>query len=202
MNKLFVTLFLVGFLIPVKAQLLSPAELQEKTIYTSLDEALKHPKDVYRLKLKGEKKWDTIPDELFKLTNLQELSIIRCGLMQVNKQIEKLQNLQFLDVSRNNLITLPENISKLHNLKILIINRNMIEYLPETMGNLKNLESIDAWDNRLYVLPQSMAELSETLKVIDLRQIPLRAEELEYMEMLLPKTKIYYTALCECKDIR
>lgn len=78
----------------------------------------------------------------------------------------------------------------------------MIEYLPETMGNLKNLESIDAWDNRLYVLPQSMAELSETLKVIDLRQIPLRAEELEYMEMLLPKTKIYYTALCECKDIR
>lgn len=202
MNRLIFTILCLAFLIPAQAQLLSPVELQDQPIYTSLDEALKNPEQVYRLKLKGEKKWDTIPDRLFQLTKLQELTIVRCGLMQVNQQIEKLPNLQYLDVSRNKLITLPENISQLQELKTLIINRNMIEYLPDGMGKLKKLESIDAWDNHLYVLPKSMAELAETLKIIDLRQIPLRAEELEYMEHLLPKTKIYYTSLCECKDTR
>ena len=202
MNKLIFTILCLGLIAMAQAQPLSPVELQDQPVYTSLDEALKNPEQVYRLKLKGEKKWDTIPNKLFLLTNLQELTIVRCGLMQVNQQIEKLQNLQYLDVSRNKLITLPESIGNLQELKTLIINRNMIEYLPDGMGKLKKLESIDAWDNHLYVLPKSMAELAETLKVIDLRQIPLRAEELDYMELLLPKTKIYYTSLCECKDSR
>ena len=128
MNRLIFTILCFCILGTAQAQMLSPVELQDQPIFTSLDEALKTPEQVYRLKLKGEKKWDTIPDRLFLLTNLQELTLIRCGLMQVNQQIEKLKNLQYLDVSRNKLITLPENIGNLQELKTLIINRNMIEY--------------------------------------------------------------------------
>lgn len=202
MHKITFTILLFSLCLSLHAQLLSPQELSQMPEYTSLDEALKNPESVYRLKLKGQKKWDSIPEKLFKLKNLQELTIIRSGVMKVNRNISQLQNLQYLDISRNRLVSLPNELTQLSELKTLIINRNMIETLPDSIGNLKKLEKIDAWDNRLYVFPKSISKLAETLKEVDLRQIPLREEELVDMEHLLPKTKIFYTSLCECSNGR
>jgi Leucine-rich repeat (LRR) protein len=185
-----------------EAQILKPEELAAKKVYTSLEDALKNPTDVYRLKLIGKPKCDSLPDEFFTLVNLQELTVRKCKLQLLNKRISQLKNLQYLNLDQNRLVKLPESLCNLSELKTLIISRNIISYLPDNIGKLTKLESIDAWDNQIYVLPKSIAKLSETLQVIDLRQVAIKAGEYDDMLLLLPKTKIYYTSFCECENPR
>lgn len=187
-------------LCPLAAQPLNATALQQQPVFTSIDEALKTPESVYRLKLKI--KADSLPEEIFQFVNLQELVVNKCRLSVVNVRISELAFLQRLDVSNNQLVRLPESLCLLSNLKELIISRNHIEELPNDIGNLLNLEYIDAWDNPLYSLPESISRLQFSLKELDLRQIELRDEELETMEKQLPNTKIQYTSTCDCHSTR
>lgn len=184
----------------VRSQTLSEEALRKQPIYTSLEEALQNPENVYRLKLKI--KSDSLPEDVFKLYNLQELTASRCKLNVLNSNIGRLTHLEYLNVMGNHLVRLPETIGNLVNLKSLIICRNLIEALPESIGNLKKLTYIDAWENPLYVFPESITNLENTLKVIDLRQIDLHNDELEKMESQLPKTDIKITSTCDCHDNR
>lgn len=170
--------------------------------YTSLEEALLEPQRVYRLKLTKLPERDSLPEDLFKLTELRELTVKGCRLCVVNQRIGELTKLQYLNLDRNKLVRLPETIGRLTDLRLLIVSRNLIETFPNSIANLKNLSSIDAWDNPLYVLPDSITMLEKTLKTLDLRQIPLTKSEYEAMERLLPKTDILFTDICECENRR
>lgn len=193
-------LFLMWATLFVGAQPLSEEALKKQPVFTSLDEALQNPEQVYRLRLKF--KADSLPEEVFQLTNLQELTAARCKMNVLNQNIGKLTRLEYLNVMGNHLVRLPESIGNLVNLKTLVICRNLIEALPESIGNLKRLSYIDAWENPLYVFPESITELQNTLKVIDLRQIDLHNDELDKMEALLPFTDIKVTSTCDCHDNR
>ena len=193
-------LFLTLSVLAAKAQPLSEEALKMQPVYTSLEEALQNPEQVYRLKLKI--KADSLPEEVFQLTNLQEFTAARCKLNVLNQNIGKLTNLEYLNVMGNHLVRLPETLGNLFNLKTLVICRNLIESLPESIGNLKKLTYIDAWENPLYDFPESITELQNTLKIIDLRQIDLHNDELEKMEAQLPYTDIKYTSTCDCHDNR
>ena len=182
------------------AQPLSPEELKAQPVYTTLESALENPQQVYRLRLRINS--DSLPDEVFQLTNLQELVAIRCKLDVLNDRIGELTNLELLNLTGNHLIKLPESIGELVNLKKLIVSRNLIESLPESISNLHKLVLIDAWENPIYALPESISELRETLKTIDLRQIDLRDWEVEKMEEQLPNTEILYTSTCDCHSTR
>lgn len=186
----------------VYAQARSPEELQSEKIYTSLEEAMLEPENVFRLKLKKCKRCDSLPDQVFQLYNLQELNISRLKIKTLNSNISKLTRLQFLNVSNNKIQKLPESIGQLKELKSLIINRNKIVALPTTIANLHKLTLIDAWDNPLYSLPPEIEQISKNLRTLDLRQIPLKERELEEMERLLPLTNIIFTSVCECNDGR
>lgn len=166
--------------------------------YKSLDDALKNPEQVYRLKLVNKHRMDSLPEKLFQLTNLRELTVKGCKLNVLNQRISDLKKLVYLNVSCNHLVRLPESIGDLPSIKALVISRNNIVELPNGIGNLNTLELIDAWDNPLYVLPDSISKLAETLKIMDLRQISIKNEEFEAMQKLLPKTNIMATSYCEC----
>jgi len=160
------------------------------------------PDSITRLRVKKCKNCDSLPEDIFQYTNLQELICQNGKLKVLNTRISELKNLQTLNVSRNKLVRLPESLGELSELQILIINRNKIESLPESIGKLHKLELIDAWNNPLYSLPQSIAKIANTLKTIDIRQVPIRENELDAMEKLLPKTEIKYTSICECENDR
>jgi len=160
------------------------------------------PDNITRLRVKKCKNCDSLPEDIFQYTNLQELICQNGKLKVLNSNISSFKNLQILNVSRNKLVRLPESLGELTELHTLIINRNKIEALPESIGNLSKLELIDAWNNPLYVLPKSISKLVNTLKVIDIRQVPIRDNELEAMEKMLPKTDIKYTSICECENDR
>lgn len=199
-RSIFTLFLLLLWMMNAQCQLLSESELKKKPVFTSIEEAAKSPEEVYRMKLKI--KADSLPDELFQFTHLQELVVTRCKLGMLNNRIGELTLLQRLDVSANHLVALPESLCRLKNLRELIINRNIIAALPEDIGNMESLEYIDAWSNPLYVLPEGISSLRYTLKELDLRQVELRDEELETMEKLLPNTKIQYTSTCDCHGTR
>lgn len=170
--------------------------------YTSIEEALLEPQNVYRLKLTKLEKRDSLPEELFQLTELRELTIKGCRLCIVNQRIGELSKLQYLNLDRNKLVRLPESIGNLSNLRMLIVSRNLLETFPDNISKLKELTSIDAWDNPLYVLPESMKALNNTLRTLDLRQIPLSRTEYLAMKEILPDTDILFTDICECENHR
>lgn len=171
-------------------------------IYTSLEEALETHGPVYRLKLTKLPQRDSLPEALFLLTDLRELTVKGCRLNIVNRDIAKLSHLRILNLDRNKLVRLPDAIGDLQELEMLIISRNMIEILPDSISKLTKLHTIDAWDNPMYLLPESITKLRKTLKTIDLRQIPLTKKEYEAMENLLPETEILFTDICECENRR
>lgn len=171
-------------------------------VYTSLTEALQSDKTVYRLKITKLTNRDSLPEELFQLTELRELTVKGCKLCRLNQDIGKLVHLQYLNLDHNKLLRLPETLGNLTDLRMLVVSRNILEELPESIGNLHQLATIDAWGNPLYVLPHSIANISKTLQVLDLRQIPLTKWEYEAMEQLLPGTDIKFTDICECENRR
>lgn len=182
----------------VNGQLATYEELLKQPVYTSIKKALENPDQVYRLKLSGNIHCDTIPDVIFQFKNLQELTITRAKLLKINHKINELQYLVYLDISNNRLVDLPEEICDLPNLQFLIISRNKIYKLPENIGNLSSLKMIDAWDNIFYTLPQSITKLKDSLKMLDILQIPIKDEEYIEMKKLLPNTEILYTPVCPC----
>ncbi|MBO7492658.1 MAG: leucine-rich repeat domain-containing protein [Bacteroidales bacterium] len=171
-------------------------------VFTSIEEALKAEKPVYRLRITKLANKDSLPEELFRLTELRELTVKGCKLCRLNQNIGKLTHLQYLNLDHNKLLRLPETIGALTDLRTLVISRNILEELPKSIGNLHQLVTIDAWGNPLYVLPHSISDISNTLKILDLRQIPLTKWEYEAMEQLLPKTDIQFTNICECENRR
>jgi hypothetical protein len=171
-------------------------------VYTSLNEALQSEKPVYRLKIMKLANRDSLPEELFQLTELRELTVKGRKLCLLNQNIGKLIHLQYLNLDHNQLLRLPETLGNLTDLRTLVISRNMIETLPESIGKLHQLATIDAWGNPLFVLPQSISHISKTLQILDLRQIPLTKWEYEAMEQLLPNTDIIFTDICECENRR
>lgn len=168
------------------------------TVYKSIDEALLHADRAFRLKLVNKRKMDSLPEKIFQLKNLRELTVKGCKLQVLNQRISELDKLIYLNVGSNRLVRLPESIGDMKELKGLVISRNKIYELPESIGKMTKLEIIDAWDNPLYVLPASITNLVETLKIFDLRQVAIRESELEQMEKLLPNTNILTTSFCDC----
>ena len=205
MRKITFILFFFALCAAPKAQK-APTIYYDSTdngkTYTSLQEALKEPQKVYRLKLTKLDNRDSLPEELFSLTELRELTIKGCRLCILNQHIDKLDKLESLNLDKNKLVRLPETIGNLSRLKFLCISRNLMETLPESISRMTELTYIDAWDNPLYILPESIKSLQKTLKTLDLRQIPLTKLEFKAMQELLPFTEILFTDICECENRR
>jgi Leucine-rich repeat (LRR) protein len=178
------------------AQLLDSAELQKQKVFQSLEEALINPSIVYRLNL-SKQGMHSIPDNVFKLINLQELNLSRNKIQNVPVEITNLKNLQILNLSDNQLKTLPSETGGLTNLKYLYLKRNKIEVLPAETGKLISLVYLDLWGNKIVQLPVQMAELTQTLRAIDMRGITIKPEYRDAITDMLPGVKIYFSG-CNC----
>ncbi|PKP36096.1 MAG: hypothetical protein CVT98_09180 [Bacteroidetes bacterium HGW-Bacteroidetes-15] len=192
----FISIFLFATI--VNAQLLDSLSLEEKYEYTSLEEALKNPKDVYKLNLKRKKIID-LPKEIYQLSNLQILILRNNKITDIPISINKLVNLQYLDLSRNKIKEVPAEMFDLINLKSLSLSQNEIEFLPKEISKLENLEYLDLWGNQICEFPEIISVLSGTLKVLDMRVILMNQEKQNNITDLLPYTKIFFSSSCNCQ---
>jgi len=197
MYKIFVIIGISLMNLSVYAQLLSPTQLEQQTVYTSMSEALVNPEKVYRLDL-SKHKLQKIPKEVFLMFNLQELILAKNKLTEIPKEISNLSNLQKLNVSKNEITNLPSCIGTLTNLTELVANQNDINKLPPEIGNLINLELLDLWSTEIDVFPEEISKLKDSLKRLDLRVVLINEDKQKAIVELLPNTNIYFSKSCNC----
>jgi leucine-rich repeat protein SHOC2 len=158
--------------------------LKGKKLFTSLDEALNNPTEVYNLALTGSDLYhrdfsgiknmvhlhflslndaglEQLPDDLFdRLTELRTLSMSGNKFTRLPEQIRKLKKLEYLVMYDNELDSIPDWIGELELLDNLILPRNKIRYLSPAIGNLKRLNYLSMGGNELPSIPDEIGLLS------------------------------------------
>ena len=178
------------------AQLLDAVALDSARTYRSIERALQEPDQVYRLDLSG-RKLKELPVEIRRFKNLNALDIGTNKLRAVPEWLGELTNLQELRASRNKLVDFPAVICKMVHLKRLDLSRNAITGLPACMKKLTELVSLDLWDNDLAEFPDDIEGMG-ALRFMDLRNIQFEQPEMDRIQELLPRAKIFFSAPCNC----
>lgn len=156
----------------------------EKPLFTSIDIAIKKPKDVYRLSITDSLEFGKL--QLLKnFENLEYLSLKGDGLRTLPIELFELKKLKALDLSGNQIEVLPNEfinlialqelyldnetnldfeqaigvVSKLPKLKVLSLRNDSLLSLPESISNLKSLQLLDLGGNQIQALPKSIVAL-------------------------------------------
>ena len=198
-TALIVLFFLAAVgLSKVQAQVLSASDLDTARVYTSLSRALQNPTAVLRLDL-SKQKLSTFPEEIFGLSNLQELRLNKCRLSELPDRFKELPNLQRLQCQHNELDTIPPSLLGLKHLKTLDLADNFIEVIPEEIEQLTELQTLSIWDNPVTYYAESLTEMQQ-LKVLDVLNNAMSRDTQQRLKGGLPKCKIIMSPPCACMD--
>ncbi len=140
------------------AGLLDEKQLDKVKRFTSLQEALINPEQVYILDLNG-KGLKTLPDQIVRLKRLQILILSNNSLERLPEQIGQISHLQILRADHNKLKTVPKSMGNLFYLQELDLSHNQIAWIPYEFANLKHLEKLSLAYNDLDVLAFNMSNL-------------------------------------------
>lgn len=191
-----------------------------ETYFTFLDDALKNPDAVYKLRLTkqnltavpagiskfknlvsldlSDNQITEVPAELFSLTNLIELDLGNNQLTSVPSRLCSLKNLESLSLNGNKITSVGPDLFCLVNLKKLFLQNNEIASLSSDIGNLKNLRYLYLFGNLLTKIPEEITSLSQ-LQVLLLNYNRLK-EPLHGLEKL--KYLRYYSEDGQLLDSR
>ncbi len=167
--------------------------------YTDLATAMKEPEKVTKLTLR-KMKLKEFPKEIWSFPNLQYLDLSKNQITEFPDTLGQLKNLQVIHLAKNKIEALPRGVGELQNLVMLDINNNELVMLPPQIGKLKKLKYLDLWNNSISTFPDELKDISETLKVMDLRVILINYDAQDRIRKLLPKTTIYMDAPCHCNQ--
>ena len=139
-----------------------------------------------------------LPDTISDLVNLTELDLSNNGLESLSPEIGQLKRLRKLDLSMNRLIEVPASIGDLSQLTELNLMGNKLRRLPEGIGSLVQLGSLGVRSNFLNGLPASTAKLKR-LRTLDL--IENRLEEVPEVIYGLPSLQSLYLSQNKIQQI-
>ena len=117
-------------------------------------------------KRKGNR-FTAIPQGIFQLTNLKELSISYNQITAIPDAIANLANLTELNLWGNQITTIPDAIAQLANLTSLDLNNNQITAIPDAIAQLANLTSLYLWSNQIVAISDAIIQLAN-LTTLDL----------------------------------
>jgi Leucine-rich repeat (LRR) protein len=95
----------------------------------------------------GSNKFQSIPNNIDDLQDLEELTIIRTEISSVPESLFNLKNIKKLNLSGNKLTSISEKISQLTKLESIDLSQNKLEQVPDSLSALNNLTSIKVYDN-------------------------------------------------------
>ncbi|MCI4670975.1 MAG: leucine-rich repeat domain-containing protein [Bacteroidia bacterium] len=154
-------------IIPEAGPILGPTQLQRQKWYTSVQEAMAKPQEVYKLTLTGQK-LTSIPNQVFYFSNIQ-----------------------VLDLGDNKIKLLPSEIAQLKNLQVLILTGNKLRFLPEEMKEMQNLHTLFVASNRLVEFPAWLGGLSK-LRTLNVSSNNLTSYDIKLLEYQLPRCEIIH----------
>ena len=108
-----------------------------------------------------------IPQEVLKLSSLEELNISGNKIQEIPSSIKNLTRLKFLDLSNNILMKIPESLFDMLSLNNLLLMGNNIKEVPPLIGNLENLKELNLAFNELKAIPKEITFL-KSLEVLSL----------------------------------
>ena len=195
--KIVISFLFVGNLADFYAQQLEEKPLKKIPTYT-LKEAKNLPKEeVIKLKI-SKLNLTELPEEIYHYKNLRYLDASNNNFTEIPLELTSLIQLEYLNFSSNKLTTLSDKINQFKVLKVLLLNHNEIVTLPTEISELTHLTELHLWGTLLVSLPSSIINLKDTLKVIDLRFVPMSKMEHKKWRKLLKNTKIAYSLKCNC----
>lgn len=163
-------------------------------------ELAKHlsPDSVFAISFK-KMKLTSLPEDLKKYHQLTKLDVSFNKLTSLPSYLKDFKRLQVLDLSKNKFDSLPAVVYEITSLKKLTFSRNQIERIDEKIGQLTELRYLDFWDNPIGVFPEAFLDLKK-LKVIHAEGIRYGPKFQAYWGEIIPNTKIYFDAPCDCKE--
>jgi len=180
------------------AQMIPWKDLDTARVYTDLNIALENRGHVLRLDL-SRQKLSVFPNEIFQLTNLQDLKLNKCRIVELPDSFHLLPNLQRLQCQHNEIDSIPKSLVKSTNLVLLDLADNIIEVIPSDIDDLTQLETLALWDNPITTYPESLTQM-KNMKVFDLLNNAMSRETQERLKEGLPKCKIIMSPPCACLD--
>ncbi|CEI89483.1 hypothetical protein RMCBS344292_03838 [Rhizopus microsporus] len=103
-----------------------------------------------------------LPDELWKLTSLEELNLGYNKIKKIPKEVGLLINLKELYLHNNEIQELPTQIGRLKHLSVLDLTHNQLKYLP---AELKKIQFWQLWIEK-NPLEQDISQSIMSLKAI------------------------------------
>ncbi len=195
-HRLLLPVLLAVAMLPARAQLLDPVALDTVKIFRSLELALEHPDQVYKLELTRQK-YTRFPPEILKFRNLNSLDLSKNKIKFIPPEINRLKCLQELNLSRNKLTQWQIGICELKHLRELNLSRNFIGAIPPQIEQLTELRRLDLWSNELSVFPPELKKLTQ-LVWMDLRVIMTNKETQDRIRSYVPNARVYFDPPCAC----
>jgi len=133
----------------------------------------------------------TLPSSIKQFTNLEKLTLIRCGINGLPDEFGELKSLKELEISICPINHFPEVITRLENLEVLIFgsNQNLIAELPETLVKLQKLRHFDHSGVHRYSFAE--APLPKVLgKLTNLHSLNLATAKVTYLENIYGLKKL------------
>ncbi|HTA83706.1 MAG TPA: leucine-rich repeat domain-containing protein [Bacteroidia bacterium] len=181
-----------------QSPLLDSLSLDTMKGYSDLGLAKANPDKVLKLVL-TKKKLTTFPEEIRQFKNIQYLDLSKNKLSSVPSWISELSSLQTLILSHNDIDSLEPQIGMLKHLKWFIMNRDPLDAIPDAIGGLTELRYLDMWGDDIAYFPAALSKLTN-LKEFDLRDILINQETQTTIQSYLPKTTIFFSPACSCKN--
>lgn len=176
--------------------LLGNSFAQRNQLFTSLEDALKvHPDSVYRLDL-SRKSLQTVPNELLRFSNLEELNLSKNKLKSLPEGFV-FDHLEVLNLSKNRFTEFPTTLCKNKGLKQLFMGKNKISKIPTCISHLTNLVILDLWYNTISEIPDSITELKK-LRSLDLRGMNYSHDFQNLWKTKLSWVEIQFDVGCDC----
>lgn len=108
----------------------------------------------------SESSLEAIPDGVFDLNGLEELSLAGNNIRELPDCFDCLPSLQRLNLAGNRLNKLPDSICALTRLQGLWVHGNVLDTVPSNIGSLCDLVTISLAGNCLPAVPDSLMQLT------------------------------------------
>jgi Leucine-rich repeat (LRR) protein len=157
-----------------------------------IPEEIQFLKNIESLHIEKEYGQETVilSDKIGTLSQLKNLYLNNCGLMQIPNWITQLENLEYLSLENNPFESLPQSIGNLLKIKYINLSKTQLTKFPISFSQLANLRKIDLENCPKLNLKNAFLVLGKLLKIkklyIDTTQvIPKEVANLTHLEELI-----------------
>ncbi|UTW61311.1 leucine-rich repeat domain-containing protein [bacterium SCSIO 12741] len=133
-----------------------PMDVQ-RVVFTDLNEALKDPERVFRLKLSGQKMGE-VPESLLVFKNLQMLWLDSVGLKEFDLEKGTFKNLLFLSLMGNQLTDLKIPPGCMSDLNQLYLDDNQLTEFPDVANPFIAITTLSIRQNKITQIPAPCEE--------------------------------------------